>query len=90
LTKINQGIKGCVYIKALIGITGTHPIFLDANRTDALTGAPQAARSPFAESQPLDINKQFVYNLSMIQSFASSETERFFATGKSRRVQRCA
>jgi proteic killer suppression protein len=36
----------------------------------------------------LDINKQIVYNSSMIQSFASSETERFFAVGKSRRLPR--
>jgi len=33
----------------------------------------------------LDNNKQIVYNFSMMQSFASSEAERFFATGKSRR-----
>jgi proteic killer suppression protein len=34
----------------------------------------------------LDINKQIVYHHRMIQSFASSETEHFFATGKSRRL----
>jgi hypothetical protein len=34
----------------------------------------------------LDIRKQNVYSLSMIRSFAASETERFFATGKSRRL----
>jgi len=37
-------------------------------------------------NKPLDINKQIVYTISMIQSFASTETERFFATGKSRRL----
>jgi plasmid maintenance system killer protein len=37
-------------------------------------------------AQLLDIDKQFVYNPLMIQSFASSETERFFASGKSRRL----
>jgi len=36
--------------------------------------------------RPLDNNKQIVYIILMIQSFASSETERFFATGKSRRL----
>jgi proteic killer suppression protein len=36
----------------------------------------------------LDICKQFVYGQSMIQSFGSAETERFFATGKSRRLPR--
>ncbi len=36
-------------------------------------------------AKALDINKQFVYTNSMIQSFASVETERLFATGKSRR-----
>jgi proteic killer suppression protein len=30
-------------------------------------------------------NKQLVYDLSMIQSFANAETENFFATGRSRR-----
>lgn len=30
--------------------------------------------------------KQYVYNLAMIRSFASAETERFYATGKSRRI----
>jgi proteic killer suppression protein len=35
--------------------------------------------------KPLDNNKQIVYITPMIQSFASAETERFFATGKSRR-----
>jgi len=43
---------------------------------------------PTSEKAPLDINKQNVYNLPMIQSFASSETGRFFATGKSRRLSR--
>lgn len=33
----------------------------------------------------LDTDKQFVYNIPMIHSFGSVETERFFATGKSRR-----
>jgi proteic killer suppression protein len=37
-------------------------------------------------SVTLDICKQFVYNFPMIRTFASSETERFFATGKSRRL----
>jgi proteic killer suppression protein len=36
----------------------------------------------------LDFYKQFVYSYFMIQSFASSETERFFNTGKSRRLPR--
>jgi proteic killer suppression protein len=31
-------------------------------------------------------NKQFVYNRPVIESFASTETERLFATGKSRRL----
>jgi hypothetical protein len=30
--------------------------------------------------------KQFVYNRRMIESFASDETKRLFATGKSRRL----
>jgi proteic killer suppression protein len=34
----------------------------------------------------LALNKQIVYNLSVIESFASHETERLFATGKSRRL----
>jgi hypothetical protein len=34
----------------------------------------------------VDSDKQFVCNISMIQSFASSETESFFATWKSRRL----
>ena len=37
------------------------------------------------KTKPLDINKQFVYYSPMIQTFASPETEHFFATGKSRR-----
>ena len=41
---------------------------------------------PLSEAQPLDIDKQFVYNAPMIQSFASAETARIFATGKSRRL----
>jgi proteic killer suppression protein len=32
------------------------------------------------------LNKQIVYERSMIESFASDETERLFATGKSRRL----
>ena len=44
--------------------------------------------SCLAETQPLDSDKQIVYNSPMIQSFASSETEHFFATGKSRRLPR--
>jgi proteic killer suppression protein len=31
-------------------------------------------------------NKQFVYNCTVIESFANTETERLFATGKSRRL----
>ena len=34
----------------------------------------------------LDNHKQIVYHKPVIQSFASSETEHFFATGKSRRL----
>ncbi len=34
----------------------------------------------------IDGTKQIVYNGFMIQSFASSETEHFFASGKSRRL----
>ena len=34
----------------------------------------------------LDIYKQIVYHLSMIQSFADAETERFYQTGKSRKL----
>jgi hypothetical protein len=34
----------------------------------------------------LDDNKQYVYCHSMIRSFANSETEHFFSTGKSRRL----
>ena len=33
----------------------------------------------------LDYHKQLVYNLSMIRTFADTETERFYITGKSRR-----
>ena len=33
-----------------------------------------------------DKNKQIVYNCDVIESFASAETERLFATGKSRRL----
>jgi len=33
-----------------------------------------------------DRNKQYVYNSSLIQSFADSYTERFYASGKSRRL----
>jgi len=40
------------------------------------------------QKAPLDINKQNVYNQSVLRSFASSETERFFATGKSRSLPR--
>ena len=35
---------------------------------------------------PLDGRKHFVYNRTMIQTFATSETENFFSTGKSRRL----
>jgi proteic killer suppression protein len=34
----------------------------------------------------LDNNKQIVYAYPVIQTFASSETERFFSSGKSRRL----
>jgi toxin HigB-1 len=37
-------------------------------------------------TKPLDISKQIVYHSPMIQTFASPETEHFFATGKSRRL----
>ena len=42
--------------------------------------------SAFALSACLSCDKQIVYNASMIESFASSETESLFATGKSRRL----
>ena len=31
-------------------------------------------------------NKHFIYNICMIQTFASAETESFFVTGRSRRL----
>ena len=52
-------------------------------------GTVKTVPSFFLSGHPLitlDINKQFVYHHRMIQSFASSETEHFFATGKSRRL----
>jgi len=39
-------------------------------------------------SLPLDRYKRIVYLVDMIRSFADAETERFFATGESRRLPR--
>lgn len=49
---------------------------------------PDGLRNRCAQITTLDIYKHFVYNFFVIQSFASSETEHFFATGKSRRLPR--
>ena len=47
---------------------------------------PNPSSVPPPDIKPLDIRKQYVYSSPMIQTFASSETEHFFATGKSRRL----
>jgi proteic killer suppression protein len=51
-------------------------------------GAETAARDCEKESQGhgLDSHKHIVYTIPVIQTFADSETERFYTAGKSRRV----
>ena len=39
-----------------------------------------------AEEEGIDANKQLVYTSQVIRSFANAETERFFTTGRSRRL----
>jgi proteic killer suppression protein len=46
-------------------------------------GSPRACHT-----NPIDKYKQYVYHLQMIRSFADTETERFFVTGRSRRLPR--
>ena len=53
----------------------------------ALRRMREAWRGPIRHRAfSLDDRKLYVYDKSVIRSFASSETERFFATGKSRRI----
>ena len=42
-------------------------------------------RMQYLDQVRLDYHKQLVYNLFMIRTFADTETERFYITGKSRR-----
>ncbi len=56
------------------------------SRFAADTSADQGARFALLHCVRLDVRKHFVYNGCMIFSFADDETERFYTTGKSRRI----